>query len=167
MEAAEQPTIEARTAARRPVGQGHGRRLTRALEALEVFPALSESRDRLLRMVGAGQPSTSDMVYAVECDPALAISVLRLANRGSHPRSGKVTTIREGVEVLGPAAVEALAARTDVFDFFERTPTWDVAPERFRLHAVAVQRAADRIAREIEHPDRDGVLVAALLHDVG
>lgn len=29
------------------------------------------------------------------------------------------------------------------------------------------QRAGDRIAREIDHPDRDAVLVAALLHDVG
>jgi DNA-binding CsgD family transcriptional regulator len=44
---------------------------------------------------------------------------------------------------------------------------WNGAPERFRLHAVAVQRAADRIVREIDHPDRDELLVAALLHDVG
>lgn len=110
------------------VGEGHGRRLTRALEALEVFPALSESRDRLLRVVGADQPSTRDMVGAVESDPALAISVLRLANQRTQPRGGRVVSIRESVEILGPAAVESLAARTDVFDFFERSPTWDVAP---------------------------------------
>jgi len=141
--------------------------LTRALEALEVFPALAESRDRLLRLVGESQPSIADMVVAVESDPALAISVLRLANRHSGPRGGKVTSIRAGVEQLGPAAVHALAERVDVFDFFERTPTWDVAPERFRLHGVAVQRAADRITREVDHADRDEVLVAALLHDIG
>ena len=166
MEAATQPAA-GEGAGPSPGGEGHGRRLTHALEALEAFPALSESRDRLLRVVGEDQPSPSEMVSTVECDPALAISVLRLANRRSHPRGGKVTSIREGVEILGPAAVEALAARTDVFDFFERTPTWDVAPERFRLHAIAVQRAADRLAREVDHPDRDGVLVAALLHDIG
>ncbi len=167
MEAPTQPNLRVDTSRRRPSSEGHGRTLTRALEALEVFPALSESRDRLLRLVCEDQPSTTEMVTTVESDPALAISVLRLANRRSHPRGGKVATIREGVEALGPAAVEALASRTDVFDFFERTPTWDLAPERFRLHAVAVQRAADRIAREIDHPDRDGVLVAALLHDIG
>ncbi|MDQ3356126.1 MAG: HDOD domain-containing protein [Actinomycetota bacterium] len=167
MEAAIKPTAGRDAISSRSVGEGHGRRLTRALEALEVFPALLESRDRLLRTVGAEQPSTSDMVATVESDPALAISVLRLANRRSHPRGGKVVSLREGVEILGPAAVEALAARADVFDFFERTPTWDVAPDRFRLHAIAVQRAADRIAREVDHADRDGVLVAALLHDVG
>ncbi len=151
----------------RPVGEGHGRRLTRALEALEVFPALAESRDRLLRLVDESQPSIGDMVGAVESDPALAISVLRLANRHSGRGGGKAHSIRAAVEHLGPAAVHAFAERVDVFDFFERTPTWDVAPERFRLHAVAVQRAADRIVREVDHADRDEVLVAALLHDIG
>jgi len=41
------------------------------------------------------------------------------------------------------------------------------ALERFRLHAIAVQRAVDRIARGISHPNQDEPLVAALLHDVG
>ena len=31
------------------------------------------------------------------------------------------------------------------------SPVWDAAPEKFRLHGVAVQRAADRIAREIAY----------------
>ena len=31
--------------------EGHGRRLTAAFEALEAFPALAESRNRLLRVV--------------------------------------------------------------------------------------------------------------------
>ena len=78
-----------------------------------------------------------------------------------------MTSLREGVELLGPPAVEALAERVDVFDFFERTPNWDTAPERFRLHAVAVQRAADRIAREVDRVDRHEILVAALLHVIG
>jgi hypothetical protein len=38
--------------------EGHGRRLTAAFEALESFPALAESRNRLLRVVGAKRVST-------------------------------------------------------------------------------------------------------------
>ncbi len=167
MEAAIRPGTARAETSSGPVGDGHGRRLTRALEALEVFPALAESRDRLLRLVVEGQPSIADVVSAVESDPALAISVLRLVNRRAGPQGGKVVSIREGVELLGPDAVEGLAERVDVFDFFERSPTWGVAPERFRLHAVAVQRAADRIAREVDHIDRDETLMGALLHDIG
>ena len=151
----------------KPSPEGHGRRLTQAFEALEAFPALAESRNRLLRVISDDHASTGDIVAAIESDVALAIAVLRIANRSHLPRPGKVASVPEAVEVLTIAGVEALATRTTVFDFFERTPTWDANPERFRLHAVATQRAADRLARETGFPDRDELLVSALLHDIG
>ena len=158
-----------RQAGQRPSGgaEGHGRRLTLAFEALEAFPALAESRNRLLRVVGDERASMGDMVATVESDVALAIAVIRISNRAKSPKQGKIASVRDAVEVLTPTGVEALASRASVFDFFERTPTWDAAPERFRLHAVSTQRAADRIARETSYPDRDELLVSALLHDIG
>jgi putative nucleotidyltransferase with HDIG domain len=151
-----------------PQAEGHGRRLTAAFEALEAFPALAESRNRLLRVLREERTSAGDIVAAVEADVALAIAVLRIANRTQQPgKKGKIASIPKAVEIITPAGVEALANRTAVFDFFERTPGWDVAPERFRLHAVATQRAADRLAKEINYPDRDEILISALLHDIG
>jgi putative nucleotidyltransferase with HDIG domain len=44
---------------------------------------------------------------------------------------------------------------------------WDAAPERFRLHGVATQRAADRLAIEAGYEYRDRLMVTALLHDIG
>jgi HD-like signal output (HDOD) protein/DNA-binding CsgD family transcriptional regulator len=147
--------------------EGHGKRLTAAFEALEVFPALAESRDRLLALVGEEHPSTGDVVRAIESDVALVISVLRLANGVDSPRRGQVESIVAAVEVLSPESVRALATNAETFEFFERARTWDAAPERFRLHAVAVQRAADRLAAASSYPHRDRLLVSSLLHDVG
>jgi len=166
LEAATTPTTGNSPAAGRH-NEGHGRRLTAAFEALEAFPALAESRNRLLRLVREEHASVGEMVAAVESDVALAIAVLRIANRAQSPKRGKLVSVPRAVEVLTPAGVEALAQRLTVFDFFERTPGWDVAPERFRLHAVATQRAADRLAREVGWEDRDELLISALLHDVG
>jgi putative nucleotidyltransferase with HDIG domain len=146
--------------------EGHGRRLTAAFEALENFPALAESRKRVLRLVSQEQPSVSEMVSAIESDVALVIAVMRLANK-HHGNRGKVRSVPEAIDVLKPAGVETLISATRTFDFFERTPVWDAAPERFRLHAVATQRAADRLASRIEFPDRDELLVSSLLHDIG
>lgn len=160
-------TPQAAVGTRQRHNEGHGRRLTAAFEALEAFPALAESRNRLLRLVRAEQPSVSDVVQAVESDVALVIAVLRIANRARSPRKGKIAAIPDAVNVLTPGGVEALASRTAVYDFFERTPVWDAAPERFRLHAVATQRAADQVARVIEFRDRNEILVSALLHDIG
>ncbi|MDX6699193.1 MAG: hypothetical protein QOE65_2590 [Solirubrobacteraceae bacterium] len=147
--------------------EGHGRRLTAAFEALEAFPALAESRNRILRLFSQEQPSTAEIVGAVESDVALAVAVLRLANQGEGKSRGKVESVVKAVEVLTPEAVRALASRARTFDFFERSGVWDVAPEQFRLHALATQRAADRLAGELSYGDRDRLMVTAMLHDIG
>jgi putative nucleotidyltransferase with HDIG domain len=147
--------------------EGHGRRLTAAFEALEAFPVMVESRNRVLRLFEAGDPSTADVVAAVEADVALAVAVLRLANQVDGRSQGRVESAVKGVEVLSPRTVQAIASRARTFDFFERTAVWQGIPERFRLHAVATQRAADRLAREIGYEARDRLMVTSLLHDIG
>ncbi len=146
--------------------EGHGRRLTAAFEALEAFPALAESRNRLLAVVSKDHVATADIVTAVESDVALTIAVLRLANQ-VHVGRGRVDTIAAAVESLSAPTVEALAGRLGTFDFFARANVWDKAPERFRLHALATQHAADRIGSEIGYEHRDRVTVTSLLHDIG
>src|SRR5215213_9377716 len=147
--------------------EGHGRRLTAAFEALEAFPALAESRNRLLRVVRAERVSTGEVVAAVESDVALIISVLRLGNQVEGKSRGKVESVVQAVDLLSPEAVQALATRARTFDFFERSSVWDAAPERFRLHGLATQRAADRLATEANYEDRNRLMVTALLHDIG
>jgi len=147
--------------------EGHGRRLTAAFEALEAFPMLAESRNRVLRLFETGEPSTADVVAAVEADVALAVTVLRLANRVDGKMRGRVESAVKGVEVLSPRNVHSIASKARTFDFFERTAVWQGVPERFRLHAVATQRAADRIARELGYESRDRLMVTSLLHDIG
>lgn len=147
--------------------EGHGRRLTAAFEALEAFPALAESRNRLIRLVTQERVSSGDVVAAVESDVALVISVLRLGNQVEGKSRGRVESVVQAVELLSPEAVHALATRARTFDFFERSSVWEAAPERFRLHGVATQRAAERIAQETGYEHRDRLMVTALLHDIG
>jgi putative nucleotidyltransferase with HDIG domain len=147
--------------------EGHGRRLTAAFEALEAFPVMVESRNRVLRLFETGEPPTADVVAAVEGDVALAVTVLRLANQVDGRYRGRVESAVKGVEVLSPRNVQAIASRARTFDFFERTAVWQGIPERFRLHAVATQRAADRLARELGYEARDRLMVTSLLHDIG
>jgi putative nucleotidyltransferase with HDIG domain len=165
------PAASRSVAAAAPTGErhqneGHGRRLTMAFEALEAFPALAESRDRLLSVISKEHVATADIVAAVESDVALIISVLRLANRAGDSRA-RVDTVVGAVEVLSAQTVHAAATRVRTFDFFERARVWDAAPERFRLHALATQHAADRIAAEVGYENRDRLTVTSLLHDIG
>jgi putative nucleotidyltransferase with HDIG domain len=147
--------------------EGHGRRLTAAFEALEAYPVLVESRNRILRLFEDSEPSAGDVISAVEGDVALAVTVVRLANAVEGPSQGRVDSAVSGIDVLTLPTVHAIASRARTFDFFERTAVWQGIPERFRLHAVATQRAADRLAREINYEDRDRLMITSLLHDIG
>jgi HD-like signal output (HDOD) protein len=144
--------------AERHQNEGHGRRLTMAFEALEAFPALAESRDRLLTVISKDHVATADVVSAVESDVALAIAVLRMANQAQAGR-GRIDTVVEAVDLLTPKTVHGLAARVRTFDFFERSGVWEGAPERFRLHALATQHAADRVAGEVGYEHRDRLTI--------
>jgi HD-like signal output (HDOD) protein/DNA-binding CsgD family transcriptional regulator len=164
--AVRRPKAPASASAERHQNEGHGRRLTIAFEALEAFPALAESRNRLLSVISKDHIATADVVAAVESDVALITAVLRLANRAQDGR-GKIDTAVSAVEVLSAQTVHAVANRVRTFDFFERASVWDAAPERFRLHALATQHAADRLAAEVGYENRDRLTVTSLLHDVG
>lgn len=147
--------------------EGHGRRLTAAFEALEGFPALAESRKRLLALFTSEEPSPREVVAAVESDVALTIAVLRLANHLPGPFRGEVDCVPDAVRTLSLGTVRAIAHRAQTFDFFERSGAWQEIPDRFRLHAGATRLAGDRLAHELRYDARDRLAVASLLHDIG
>ena len=131
------------------------------------MPALAESRNRVLRVLLDPAAREQDLVSAIESDVALVVTVMRVANADTNGNRSRVASVPEAVRALAPEGVETLARRIGVYGFFERIPGWQVPPERFRLHAVAVAGTANMIAREIDHPRPDELLVAALLHDLG
>jgi putative nucleotidyltransferase with HDIG domain len=143
-----------------------GSRLAEAFEAVERYPVLVESRDRVIAAATAETARAGEIIEAVESDVALAISVLRNANRGGISAGG-VAGIPAAVEALKPAGVLAIAGTAPSFDFFEPSGGWELKPERFRVHALAAQRAADRVGRVVGWVERDELAVAALLHDIG
>ena len=148
--------------------EGHGRRLTAAFEALEAFPVLAESRNRVLRLFAQERAATADVVdgrrvrrRARDRDAAAG-----QPRRRPHARPRRQRRARRRA-CSRPQTVQALASRARTFDFFERTGVWEGTPERFRLHGVATQRAADRLAAELGYEERDRLMVTSLLHDVG
>src|SRR2546430_14540294 len=96
------PASTQAAAAQRRHNEGHGRRLTAAFEALEAFPALAESRNRVLRLFTQERTSAAEMVSAVESDVALVIAVLRLANQAEGKTKGKVESVVKAAELLTP-----------------------------------------------------------------
>jgi len=155
-----------RVASRRQANRGHGSRWLDAFAAVEAFPALTEARERLISVLDGGRFSTAKVVAAIESDVALTIAVLRNAN-SMTPGRGRVESAVAAVGVLGSANVRTVAMKLRTFDFFDRSTAWGATPGRFRLHALATQHAADRIAAEVGCETRDRLSAISLLHDIG
>jgi putative nucleotidyltransferase with HDIG domain len=143
-----------------------GARLAAAFEAVERFPVLIESRARVMQAATAETPRVGEIVEAVEADVGLAIAVLRYANR-SGLEAGGIAGVPAAVDTLKPSGVLAIAGTAPAFDFFEPNGGWELKPERFRVHALATQQAAEQIGRAVGWAERDELALAALLHDIG
>lgn len=148
-------------------GAGRAQRLTKAFQAIEAFPALAASRERLLTLLEDEHVATAEIVTAIESDVALTLRVLHVANEAPTPTSGRIDTVVGAVELLTTEALRTLVGAMRTFDFFEHSGVWDTTPERFRLHALATQQAADCVAAEVGYEHRDRLTAISLLHDVG
>lgn len=138
-----------------------------AYAALATYPAFAEPVARLQRLLDAEPLPIHAAVAAVEGDVALAFAVLRRANAVPGAWQGRVDSVVQAVVLLeGPGLREAIADLT-LTDYFAAPNTWGELPERIRRHAGATARAADRLAAHNGVRDRNRLVTAALLHDIG
>jgi putative nucleotidyltransferase with HDIG domain len=144
--------------------EGRGRVLATAFDEAERQPALIESCNRALENVAKGAPP-HEIAAVVEADVGLTCAVVRAA--GQLKGAGRIRSVPDAVERLGPGAVEAVLRSAPKYDLFNSDGRLALQPDRFRLHSLSVQRAADRISEMTGIGDRDELALASILHDIG
>lgn len=149
-------------------GRHHGARrsgLTEAIEELDVVPVFAPAQERVLAATTSDTATGSELVSAIESDTGLTVAILRRAQAVSsrHP----IANVADAVAALSPAEIAAAIEVLPRTEFPWRTSRVEVLMHQSRVHALAVTRAADRIARETNVIQRDDILAVALLHDVG
>ena len=157
-------TASTRTSQAPARGEGRGRVLAAAFDEAERQPALTESRDQALELVARGAPP-HEVAAIVETDVGLTCAIIRAA--GQLQGGGRIRSVPDAVERLGPGAVEAILRSAPTYDIFNGDAQLALRPDRFRLHALAVQRTSDRIAEMVGYTERDELALAAVLHDIG
>ena len=104
-----------RTAQSAPRGEGRGRVLAAAFDEAERQPALTESRDQALELVARGAPP-HEVAAVVETDVGLTCAIVRAA--GQIQGGGRIRSVPDAVERLGPGAVEAILRSAPSYDLF-------------------------------------------------
>ena len=89
--------------------------LAAAFEEAERQPALTESRDQALDLVARGAPP-HEVAAIVETDVGLTCAIVRAA--GQLQGGGRIRSVPDAVERLGPGAVEAILRSAPTYDMF-------------------------------------------------
>jgi putative nucleotidyltransferase with HDIG domain len=152
------------TSSLRPVRSGR-RDLASAIAEFDLVPAFAPAYERVVAATGTDNTSGGELVAAIESDTGLTVAVLRGAQNVAGRR--RIANVADAVAALTPTGIQDAIKGLPRAEFPWRTSPLEVLMHRSRVHAQAVARAADRIAREVELVQRDDVLVAALLHDIG
>jgi putative nucleotidyltransferase with HDIG domain len=144
---------------------GNGRDLKSAIAALDAVPAFAPASERALAATAAeGSTTRRELVAAIESDTGLTIGVLRAAQPvAKRPR---IANVPDAVAALTTDQIQEAIRALPRAEFPWRTPL-EALLHHSRVHAQAVSRAADRIARAVQMHDSDDILTASLLHDVG
>ncbi|MBF6620927.1 MAG: HDOD domain-containing protein [Patulibacter sp.] len=148
-------------------GRQHERRLLAAFDAIDLFPCLQASRDRVLGALGASPVEQATVIAVVESDVGLAMRMLREARRVVGRTPVLVGTIPEAAEILGPDGMRAVAEVTPTVDFFARSGGWGAEPFDYRRHVAAVQAAIHRVVQRTSIDALDRLMAGAVLHDIG
>ncbi|WP_280187134.1 HDOD domain-containing protein [Delftia sp. PS-11] len=136
--------------------------LAREIQRLPSPPAVVL---RLLSLVGNDSP-LEDLEEAMSLDQALSAKVLRLANSPFYGVSGRVTSIHDGIRILGTSQICCLALASAVTLPFEARYARSAQMMAAWQHSMACGVAARRIAQSCGIDDAAGFSVG-LLHDVG
>jgi putative nucleotidyltransferase with HDIG domain len=136
--------------------------LPRAIAELDVIPVFGPAADRAL--TAASFPGTAiELMRAIESDIGLTVAILALAGRD---RGTAATSVPDAVASLGaPAIADAITGLPRLT--FPWQSGFEALLLQSRVHGQAVARATERLAQLVRPFERDELVAAALLHDVG
>jgi HD-like signal output (HDOD) protein len=129
----------------------------------EVCP-LSASAARILEATAREDIDLRTVTRIVECDPALAAQVLRLANSCSYAMRERVSDLRIGIRTIGFDAVRTLAGAMALLAAFR-----SAAADAIDIHAISTVAAgiAGTLAARLTPRLESAAFASGLLCEIG
>jgi HD-like signal output (HDOD) protein len=123
--------------------------------------------DEIQAALDSPQSSVTTVAEAIEKDPNLTASLLRLSNSSFYGFSTRLTTVNEAISLIGIQQVQDLIMASSIVDRFAGLPVEFVDMRSFWRHSLACGIGARALALEGRIPRADRFFVAGLLHDAG
>ncbi|HBG15951.1 MAG TPA: hydrolase [Firmicutes bacterium] len=135
---------------------------------IREIPTLPIVANRVVTLLNNPKSSASDLEKVIKHDQALAARVLKLVNSAYYGFPRRITTVGQGIVILGYKAIKELVLSVSIAELFrmkgnnkifDRTALWQ--------HSVCAAVGAKLLARKATLPLEDEAFIAGLLHDIG
>ena len=138
-----------------------GRALRTRIENVDNLPTISGTLKRLLEALQNPRISLGEIGAFIANDPALTTRVLRMVNSPIYGFPRRISSVKQGVILLGINVVKGLLLGVSVFDLIQKgmVGLWE--------HSMACGIAARLIAQERGLKEPEEISAAGLLHDMG
>ncbi len=136
------------------------------IDQAAFIPGVPRPYVELTRRMASGSFTLADLTRMAESDPALADSVLHVANSALFGLPGTTFSIDKATAYLGPVVVRSLVLATGLYREVERLPgSAGIDLDAERSHGLAVALLARVVAGT--RTGLDAAFMAGLLHDFG
>ena len=138
------------------------------LQGIDRLDPLPVTVQRLIRALNDENVGPAQIGEIVQYDPAVASSVLRLANSAAYGGWSRTETIRDAVVRLGKAKILDIVLGDHLKRLKMAAPLYDLAEDELWLHSAAASLAVKALIRERPRAGiPESASVAAHVHDVG
>lgn len=137
------------------------------LNNIDNLPSLPLLVTQLIQMIDDPDVSADDINKLASNDIALTTKILKLVNSAYYGFSRKISTLTQGIIILGFKTVKNLSLSTSVLDIFKNVQFNHFQSKDFWLHSIAVGTTAQIIGNEINYPNKEELFIAGLMHDLG
>ena len=134
--------------------------LTQA-QGLKTFPAVAQ---KILSVFSNDDFKVAEVSRVIEDDPAMAASVLRVANSAFFAPAKPITEMNQAFMRIGVSHVKEIVCAVATMEMFSDTDGLGI---RIRDHCAAVAGLAHFLGAQLCGRTPEGIFLAGLLHDVG
>lgn len=138
------------------------------MSKIRSFPSMPATGAKMLKMLEDPEISVDEIEDVLRHDPGLTGNVLKLANSAYFGIPSKVSSVKQGVLLLGLKRLTQLVVASCVSAVMDKpVPGYDLPPGDLWRHSIAVSIAAEALVKDKKGIDAEDIFTPALLHDIG
>lgn len=124
---------------------------------------------KVLNVTQSESSGAKDLAKAIEIDPVVVSSVLKVANSALYAKSsGRIITIKDAIVRLGFTETKNIAISLSVMNLFsDEERSIGFSREEFWFHSLSTAIIAGKLAQRAHFPKPELAFICGLLHDFG